>query len=147
MKKTLQELKANDVWAITHQQDQYVLKPTRLKADHWLCLHYHALNLTAEVIVEMDGVQHFEPVAFFGGEERLEKQRVQDQRKEEWCREHNVHLLRIDDSVKPEDYAFTVRDFVERVAQQRPAATLIWRVGQRYHPTVADLVDESVVLE
>lgn len=48
------------------------------------------------LLIEFDGKQHFEPVAKFGGEKEFLLQQNRDQRKNDYCREKNIPLLRID---------------------------------------------------
>ena len=46
-------------------------------------------------LIEYDGEQHFESVEFFGGEEKLKLQQERDERKNKWCEENNIRLIRI----------------------------------------------------
>lgn len=46
-------------------------------------------------IVEYDGIQHFEPVEYFGGVEKFAKGIKNDKIKSEYCIKHNIFLLRI----------------------------------------------------
>lgn len=46
-------------------------------------------------LIEYDGEQHFESVDFFGGEEKLKLQQERDERKNKWCKENNIRLIRI----------------------------------------------------
>lgn len=43
--------------------------------------------------IECQGEQHFKPVKFFGGEDRLKDTIERDKRKKQLCEEHNVKLL------------------------------------------------------
>ena len=45
--------------------------------------------------IEYDGIQHFEPVDAFGGQESLKKQQLNDEIKTQYCKNHNIKLLRI----------------------------------------------------
>lgn len=45
--------------------------------------------------VELDGLQHFKPVEFFGGEKSFLELQLRDQIKNTYCLEHNINLLRI----------------------------------------------------
>lgn len=45
--------------------------------------------------IEYDGIQHFKPIQFFGGEESLEKQKRHDEIKNNYCKENGIDLLRI----------------------------------------------------
>lgn len=45
--------------------------------------------------IEYDGIQHFEPIVFFGGESHLEYIKSLDKTKDKFCIENNISLLRI----------------------------------------------------
>lgn len=47
------------------------------------------------VAIEYDGIQHFEPKDFFGGEESFNKLKEHDSIKSNYCVENNIRLLRI----------------------------------------------------
>jgi hypothetical protein len=46
-------------------------------------------------LLEFDGIQHFEPIEYFGGEEQFLIQTRRDQYKNQWCKENNIPLIRI----------------------------------------------------
>lgn len=46
-------------------------------------------------LIEYDGEQHFHPVERFGGEEKFKIQQERDNRKNQYCKENNIPLLRI----------------------------------------------------
>ena len=46
-------------------------------------------------IIEYDGLQHFEPVPIWGGEERFIHRQENDEIKNEYCRVNNIKLTRI----------------------------------------------------
>lgn len=45
--------------------------------------------------IEYDGKQHFEPIAFFGGQESFERTKCRDNYKTEWCLQNHIKLIRI----------------------------------------------------
>jgi len=45
--------------------------------------------------IEFDGVQHYKPIAFFGGEESLEQTKKRDKIKTNYCSKNNILLIRI----------------------------------------------------
>ncbi len=55
--------------------------------------------------IEFDGYQHFKAVIFFGGDDNLKKQQINDRNKDKYCLENKIHLLRIhyDDIKELED--------------------------------------------
>ena len=50
-----------------------------------------SLNL----IIEYDGIQHFEPIKQFGGDEEFEKVKIKDKIKTQYCLSKNIELFRI----------------------------------------------------
>jgi hypothetical protein len=56
---------------------------------------YVIKNDGTEVCIEYDGIQHFEPVEFFGGEEGFKSLQERDDIKTNYCKENNIDLIRI----------------------------------------------------
>lgn len=52
-------------------------------------------NGVVDLLVELDGIQHFEPFDFFGGEEKLAITWQHDSMKNNYCKDNNISLLRI----------------------------------------------------
>ena len=48
-----------------------------------------------EYIVEFDGEQHFKPIEYFGGQEYFETCQARDKRKNEYCKQNNIPIIRI----------------------------------------------------
>ena len=46
--------------------------------------------------VEYNGVQHYKPVKFFGGEKRFKKQKSRDENLMKYCINNNIILIEID---------------------------------------------------
>lgn len=47
------------------------------------------------VCIEYDGVQHFKPIGFWGGEKGLREQQIRDKIKDEYCHNNGIVLVRI----------------------------------------------------
>lgn len=47
------------------------------------------------LLIEFDGIQHFEPIDVFGGEKGLQETEKRDKIKDEYCRDNGIRLLRI----------------------------------------------------
>ena len=45
--------------------------------------------------IEFDGIQHFEPINYFGGEKELELVQKRDRIKTAYCQENNIGLVRV----------------------------------------------------
>ena len=48
-----------------------------------------------KICVEFQGKQHYEPIAFFGGEEAFENQKKRDKIKKDYCLNNNIELIEI----------------------------------------------------
>ena len=48
-----------------------------------------------QACIEYDGIQHFKPIDFFGGEDGFQKTKQRDEIKTNYCKENNIPLLRI----------------------------------------------------
>lgn len=46
-------------------------------------------------IIETDGEQHYRPIEWFGGEENFKVTQIRDNIKNEYCKSHNIPLLRL----------------------------------------------------
>lgn len=46
-------------------------------------------------LIEYDGIQHFEPIKLFGGEEEFKKTQIRDKIKTEYCVNNNIQFVRI----------------------------------------------------
>lgn len=46
-------------------------------------------------LLEYDGQQHYESIEYFGGEEAFEKTQIRDEIKNNYCKEHNIKLVRL----------------------------------------------------
>lgn len=70
---------------------QYIFEDCKnirvLPFDFYLC----DLN----VCIEYDGIQHFQPIDYFGGEEEFAKLNLRDKIKTDYCLSNNIPLLRI----------------------------------------------------
>ena len=53
--------------------------------------------------IEYQGIQHYRPVEFFGGEEALLARQELDQRKRQLCAENDVRLIEWPYDVEPSD--------------------------------------------
>jgi very-short-patch-repair endonuclease len=47
------------------------------------------------VCIEFDGIQHFKPIEYFGGENEFEKRKTNDLIKTQYCEKHKIRLIRL----------------------------------------------------
>ena len=50
-------------------------------------------NNNLKCLIEYQGIQHYEQVEYFGGEEKFKLQQIRDKIKYNYCKEHNIPLL------------------------------------------------------
>lgn len=84
IKQILEEMKIDFVYEKTFDdcKDKNVLAFDFYLKDYNLC-------------IEFDGLQHFIPIAHFGGEENLRKIQYHDEIKNNYCKQNGIKLLRI----------------------------------------------------
>lgn len=73
-------------------QTQYRVKD---KENKIMIFDFVILDKNNQIIscIEYNGEQHYNPIEFFGGEETFKKQQERDNRKIEYCKEHDIKLL------------------------------------------------------
>lgn len=64
------------------------------------CKHHHKLRFDFylpeyNVCIEYDGIQHYKPIKWFGGESGFTQTKIRDEIKNNYCLENNIHLYRI----------------------------------------------------
>lgn len=52
-------------------------------------------NNKIKALIEFQGKQHYEPIEYFGGQERFKKQQLYDNKKREYCKKHGYTLIEI----------------------------------------------------
>lgn len=62
----------------------------------------------SDILIEYQGKQHYEPIAFFGGEENFKKQRINDELKRTYAKEKGLYLVEI-------PYQITSKEGIEKV--------------------------------
>lgn len=60
-------------------------------------------NGKVELLIECQGVQHYKPVKYFGGEERFHIQQANDNKKRSYAIKHNIPLLEIPYTCKSDE--------------------------------------------
>lgn len=63
--------------------------------NHPLRFDFCVLDDTGDIdfLIEYQGIQHYEPKSKFGGITGLRKQQLNDMKKREYCRNHNIVLI------------------------------------------------------
>ena len=79
------------------------------KTNYWLRSDFAILDKDKKtlLIIEYDGVQHFKPIEYFGGEEALKDTQYRDSIKDEYCKENNIPFIRFNYK-QSEDYIIKV---------------------------------------
>jgi len=63
------------------------------KTNHKLAFDFYLPQFNT--CIEYDGMQHFQPIKYWGGQEQLEKIQFRDNIKSQYCLNNNISLLRI----------------------------------------------------
>jgi hypothetical protein len=127
METTLESLKSNETprkWKIFN-----VLHNMRFKLMEFDV--FVTLEGNTKCVIELDGVQHFEAVEFFGGQDCLTGNIAHDRRKDDHCKSQGYHLLRIAYDVPYDQYIATVCAFFDTIADN-PGKWHYERVGAAY---------------
>ena len=74
-------------------QKQYRIKEFNISAPFDFAIFDNNKKLLG--LIEYDGEQHFKAVELWGGEEKLKLQQERDEKKNKWCEEKNIRLIRI----------------------------------------------------
>ena len=74
-------------------QSQYRIRDFNISAPFDFALFDNNDKLLG--LLEFDGEQHFYSIDYFGGEESFNLQQERDERKNKWCKENNIRLVRI----------------------------------------------------
>ena len=53
------------------------------------------INRNYLIEIEFDGIQHFEPIEFFGGQKEFKETQIRDNLKNKYAKDNNIKLLRI----------------------------------------------------
>ncbi len=69
---------------------------SRLKYKHKLRFDFALFKSDRLIcLLEYDGIQHFKPIEYFGGEKALEGTKFRDKLKNSFCKQNNIPLIRI----------------------------------------------------
>ena len=79
----------SQVYQLEESQDFYYgyVLPNKLHLDFYLP--------SSNLAIEYDGKQHYVPVDYFGGEEGFKKIQDRDRKKDKYCKEYGIKLIRI----------------------------------------------------
>ena len=64
------------------------------------CVNIHPLRFdfyipSRRTCIEFDGIQHYQPVEYFGGQTAYEKAKINDKIKNDYCEDNYINLIRI----------------------------------------------------
>ena len=63
-------------------------------------------------LIEYDGLQHYRPIEFFGGQSAFEKARARDEIKDKYCKQNNILLIRIPYYYSSEEISSIIMSFI-----------------------------------
>ena len=62
-------------------------------------------------VIEYDGIQHFYPIDYFGGQSHFKIQKENDDLKDRYCKKHNIPILRIPYTLSDDEIKFKISTF------------------------------------
>jgi len=83
-KRTKQKLKKDKIKFIEQKKFDWLVNHNKMSLDFYLPEH--------NIAIECQGIQHFEPIGFFGGEKAFKEQTKRDKKKYELCKQHGINL-------------------------------------------------------
>lgn len=83
--------------------DRRNIKYEREKILEGTLLRFDIFLPTLNLAIEYQGKQHYEPIPFFGGNEKFQQQQERDNRKRQFCKDNNIFLLEISYTLKKEE--------------------------------------------
>ena len=95
-----QVLTANNIKYIYGYQISNLVDKGKLHLDFWIPEY--------RVAIEYDGVQHYKPIEYFGGENQFNRQHKHDLMKDKYCKDNNIDLIRI-------PYTYTTKEQVRQI--------------------------------
>lgn len=69
-------------------------------------------NNQPKILIEFQGKQHYEPIEYFGGKEKFDKQVKYDNKKRDYCRKNHYMLLEIPYTMPAEDIKKLLIDII-----------------------------------
>ena len=97
---------AEDLIRNLSEEDKEALRQSPDYALHHFWLGKQSLDLfipSLKMAIEYQGIQHYQSVAFFGGEDALAQRQKLDAQKRQLCEENNVRLIEWPYSMEPTD--------------------------------------------
>ncbi|MFE8700959.1 hypothetical protein ACFYKX_10055 [Cytobacillus sp. FJAT-54145] len=76
------------------------------------------------ILVEYDGEQHFKPVNYMGGEDNFRDIRRRDKKKNHYSIQHQIPLIRIPYTVKPEDAPQVLEQELQNLQSSHPQPSI-----------------------
>lgn len=101
-RKIFDILKSNNIEFITQYRFDNCKNKIKLPFDFFLPKH--------NICIEFNGLQHYYPVDFFGGQERFQNQLYLDKIKKDYCLENNIKLIII-------SYKDNIEDILKKYIQ------------------------------
>ncbi len=107
---------------INHEQHKHILIG---KHNYYVDFYLEYFGL--KFVIEFNGIQHYQPINFFGGEKRFKEQQKRDQMIRDFCLENNIIILEVsyqktkDEIYKLLNKLFIMCKFKKRLAKLEEA--------------------------
>jgi hypothetical protein len=109
-----------------------------LPFDMWI-----ELNDSNEMIIEIDGMQHFTPAPFYGGVKGLNKRRHNDVLKSIYCWNNNIPLLRVHYN-DLDNLESLVNNFIGEFRYKKDTCVLCYSDIDKYEDMIKDIDNASL---
>lgn len=78
-------------------EQEYIFSDLVSFSGHPLRFDFAVFDDEGEIdfLIEYQGIQHYEPKSKFGGVSGLRQQQINDMKKREYCKKHNINLVLI----------------------------------------------------
>jgi hypothetical protein len=91
--KSLGERLIKDI--LTESEVDFIQQKRFDDCKHVLTLPFDFYLPNYNTCIEFDGIQHFQPIEFFGGEDEFNRLKINDAIKTEYCELNNINLIRL----------------------------------------------------
>lgn len=95
--------------------NQFKIKNNQYFANKYIAVDFQFKYNEQEYFIEYNGKQHYEPIEYFGGEERFKKQVERDNDLRQYCKDNNIRLLEIKYTEDLDNMESIIKNFISYV--------------------------------
>jgi hypothetical protein len=99
---------------------EYIKEHTFADCRYKLPLPFDFYIPSINTIIEYDGEQHFNAIEYFGGEQRLQEQKIKDNIKTDYCKTNNISLVRVSYTMSMEEVRNLILPVIDVYSTHQP---------------------------